>query len=249
MPARLVALLRGSLGLAFLLGAAGADAQPAPFEPELHQPLASGDSWTYSTTLGGTATDTVLAGVEVVGGVETQVVESVGPDGTVRQNLTNDELGLRLHRAIIPGELTLVFVPPAVQAPALLPAGVTHTVFGGGTVSAVGFGSGAMSYSLTTVLEGEEAVSVPAGVFDATRMRLQMNVSGVAGTTPFAASSVETNWFAPGVGTIKAIIAVSGEPTETQELLFFEVPEPRGATLAAAALACLAVMGQRRTRS
>lgn len=163
-------------------------------------PLAFGNSWVVRQNgVNGTMT---VGGNLVVNGVTTSGI-SDSLDGAI-EYLTNDALGLRLHRIYSPPTFidgcgnvaeTDTYSPPLTIVPAI--ATIGQSTYSNGVVTADVNPCGVFpfGYSLTSVIEQFERVSVPAGAFDALRVKLTLNIAGVI--------SEGTYWFAPGVGQVK----------------------------------------------
>lgn len=167
-------------------------------------PLAVGHSWTFrrNGVVGpaSTITDAQIINDVLVFGVPDAI------DGITYYS--NDGVnGVGLHRAILPpsfiegcGTVAEIqtYSPPITIIPANVLVG--QTVSSSGTVSAAAGTCGTVnaSYAASSALETIERVSVPAGQFDALRVRFTLSYPVLNVT------STAVVWLAPGVGQVRA---------------------------------------------
>lgn len=208
---RLFALLLALLLV--LAGPAAAQTATAPYFP-----VTIGSSWTYQDN-GVDGHVSTITGTQAINGVTTLLLTDQ-TDGST-QNFSNDANGIRQHRAFTPSVTvsgcgtvpeTDVYSPPVQLAPVTWSVG--QSVASSGTLNATlgNCGTFGFSYSATSALEAEELITVPAGRFLASRVRMSMFYSSALGS----ASLQHTYWLAPQVGTVKQ---VNVDPDGTRTLL------------------------------
>jgi streptogramin lyase len=166
-------------------------------------PLTSGTSWTYETNGAGSVTQTVAPGVTRINGIDTILVQS--SDGS-QDYFTNDSSGIRQHREYDPSPPpgTVTLQPPIQLATAQSMLGVPLTTCG--TASGdIGGSPFSTSYCSSSTIQGFEKLTVPAGVFDTVRVRLELTIGSV--------SVVETDWLAERLGVVKEVV-----DTDTYEM-------------------------------
>ena len=127
-------------------------------------------------------------------------------DGSITY-FTNNALGIRLHRVYTPPTLidgcgtvaeTDTYGPPALLMPATVSVGQTVNSNGIVTADFGVCGSYPFGFSTTSTLESVEQVNVPAGQFEALKVRVNLSI-------PSLGSSNYVYWFASGIGPIKAL--------------------------------------------
>ena len=183
-------------------------------------PIAPGDTWTYAVNGSGTMTRTVLPELETVNGVPTYILEDAGGGFTGRrQNVTNGTAGARVHKIFEPDssgpDTTGVFDPPQIYLGVEVDAGEVIESNGDIALTFEGYGTYPLSYSASTHVIGVETVVVPAGTFDALRVDTSLTISGTILGEPISETSLETDWLAFGIGTVKAV--ADGDTFELSE--------------------------------
>jgi hypothetical protein len=165
-------------------------------------PLDIGNSWVKRRNGVEVASDTITS-TQLVNGVVTFGVRDAF-DGSISY-YGNDVGELRLHRVFTPS----IFVPgcgaaaetdtysggPLVILPTNIRIGQVVPSQGDATADVTPCGVFPATYSASSIMESIERVSVPAGLFDALKVRVTLSVLGI--------SMSETYWFAPGVGRVK----------------------------------------------
>ena len=184
-------------------------------------PLPDGATWTYSSTITGTVTESVIGSVVFNGNTVRLVRDNFGNDAYY----TNDSQGVRLHGRFFPdpaGNETDTYSPPVPMA--AVDAAIGSAVNGAGFVYAsIGFENYAVAYSSTSTPVALESVTVPAGTF-ANALRLQTTISFQFGDLSWY-QSVQT-WLVVGIGSVKQVLFDSFDgSTETRELVSASVPD------------------------
>jgi hypothetical protein len=128
-------------------------------------------------------------------------------DGSIAYFSNDGLFGAKLHRTFFPPSdipgcgmvaETDSYSPPVPIIPPTITIG--QTISSGGTLTAEAGACGTISlgYSASSALESIERVSVPAGQFDALKVRWTVSVSGLGSTS-------STIWFASGIGEVKTL--------------------------------------------
>ena len=164
-------------------------------------PLPVGGTWTYELSLDGS---TVIAEVIGTSTVNATPVAELDNGGGGVFSYSNDSSGLRLHRieTEFPSS-TVTFSPPIVQASATANVGDSLQSSGSATFSVPGSGSFPLSYSATSTIETVEQVIVPAGAYDALRMRFSFTLTGTVNGTPVNDTTTSVLWLAEHVGVVR----------------------------------------------
>ncbi len=233
-----------SLIVMVALGAAGA---AQSFKAIDLQPLQTGYSWTYLED--GVSVEETVVGTESVNGVSTFVLETLtGPDAGAKLFLTNDENGLRFHKAVIPEPDGGSFVPrpPATDLQADFPAPSGFVTSGDVDFTITGLGTFPGTYDVSVSVIGLEMVTVPAGTFQALRADFSADLTVSAFGETLTIVSTGSDWYATGIGIVRSIGTVDGE-SFTSELVSY-VPEPSAGLLGSAAFTVLAVLARRSKR-
>ncbi len=169
-------------------------------------PLAPGNSWVMRRSgVEGTAT---ITGTQVVNGAPTTGL-SDALDGSIAY-FTNDASGVRQHRTYFPPGFiagcgtvaeTDTYSPPVTIIPASFTVG--QMVYSNGTVTVDygACGSFSLSYGADSTFQAFERVTVPAGQFDALKVRVRLSITG----TSSSSVTYNTYWFAAGIGKVKEI--------------------------------------------
>ncbi len=186
----------------------------AAFRSVDFQPLKPGDSWTYLEDFVSTGIETVLLGTELVNGVPTRPIESMGEPNTIgRTFYTNDARGLRVHQDLVPDPdgFVFVFTTPITELPATFEIGTVFPSAGDLVFTLSGFGTAPGDYSYTVEVIGVEPVAVPAGSFNALRIdwTLRITVVGPAGTATLNSSGID--WWARNLGVVRSIETADGD--------------------------------------
>jgi hypothetical protein len=189
---------------------AAGEAEAAADAPgEAYYPLAAGHTWVYAAQVDGEASELTkrVTGVEEVGGREAYVVSHEGLPGMMKTlHLHQTPQGAQLVKA----RFELREPIPWVQYP--LRPGETWT---GRLFTADGQDGGALSFTV----EPTEEVTVPAGTFEAVRLRMDGETHG-----PSLQSRV---WLAPGVGEVKRTVRLSqGDQTISESTLMLKQFKP-----------------------
>jgi len=165
-------------------------------------PLNLGNSWSWRSN-GVTSTATV-AETLTINGVATSGIRDSSDGSTTYYS--SDALGVRMHRLSIPGVFIPncgdvaeidTFTPPALVLPATATVGQTYTSSGTVIADVGQCGTYQFGYFLTSIPQAVERISVPAGQFDALKVRLLLSVDGFGSET--------TVWLAPGIGQVKGL--------------------------------------------
>ena len=180
-------------------------------------PLTDGNFWTYSVT--GTCgiynkTVTVLQGTTTINGVPTKALQtSGGPDDQGIEYWTNDNNGIRVHGAYIPDidsetdiiPAWLYLEPPMVTANSTMT--INETVMSSGKATFVFdyYGTYILNYESTSTLDGVETVAVPAGTYEAVKVRGTRRIFGSILNQPYDDTSTSTTWLAKYIGVVKDI--------------------------------------------
>lgn len=225
-----------------VLGAAG----PAlAFKAIDLRPLEIGHSWTYDEN-GVSVTETVV-GTELVKGVSTFVVESLtGPEVGAQSFVTNDENGLRFHKAVIPGPEggSFVLTPPGTDLQADFPAPSGFVSSGEVDFTFTGLGTFPGTYDVIVTVIGLEMLTVPVGTFQALRVDFSADLTVSALGMTISLVTTGSEWYAAGIGVVRSIATVDGENISRQ-LVSTNVPEPSAALLGSASLTVLAMLSRR----
>lgn len=190
-------------------------------------PLESGNVWDFRITPGGASQRlTVLPGSTFIGGVATKAVQT--SDGITTYQ-TNDANGLRLYRrtATIEGiAVTVTYNPRIVRGTSTVCLGDSESETGKATLSAPGLGSATVDYTSQSFIEAVETVGVPAGTFQALRMRWVTRVFGTIDGESFDETVTEINWLARLVGPVRQQVS-DGNITAFAELTSTNVIPPQ----------------------
>jgi hypothetical protein len=128
-----------------------APAAAASFAIADYFPLVPGFAYTYEDA-DGSWTVTVLSEMQTVNGVPTFIGETSGGSGTgLREFVTNDANGLRIHGGFFPAgsqtpAITLTFAPALLEAPAIAEEGQITPLSGSATVTIGGSGTFVLAY-------------------------------------------------------------------------------------------------------
>lgn len=172
--------------------------------PSPYFPLAVGNSWVTSRN-GSVGLASTIGDTQLINDVVTLGVPETF-DGSIAYFSNDGLLGVRLHRIYspaseIPGCGTVPATDTYNSPLTLIPANVTlgQAVPSSGAILAdLGpCGRVTIGYNATSSIESVERVSVPAGQFDALKVRLTVSVAGL--------SDSATYWFARDVGQVKAL--------------------------------------------
>ena len=160
---------------------------------ERYFPLAPGTTYTVQ---GGAATFTCQSGSPTAIGPATVATPVVCSSGDTTY-WTNDALGLRKHRVVIPAlGATLDFQPPFVSLPQTFGPGSSLQTSGDVLVNGTRVGT----YAGTLAVAGEERVTVPAGTFTAVRVQQTVNGTFIDGSSSLDTSTV---WLSEDVGGVQ----------------------------------------------
>ena len=206
-------------------------------------PVVEGATWTYQSTggpMGGYGFTDTITSVRADGftltsqfddltrtqewGCTSEGLVALQLGGTSAATLNSQEMQVNLNVSNVSG----------ISFPAAIEPGVTwqhaleftgKMIVGGQEIDA----NGSAQSSFTAI--GMESVTVPAGTFEAMKVRVDstINITGVfqGVSLPLTISSPYDYWFAPGVGWVKASGTgdVAGESfTETIELQLYNIP-------------------------
>jgi hypothetical protein len=169
-------------------------------------PLADGNSWTYRVT--GTSgtyneTMTVLPGTTIINGVATKVIQYSG--GNI-DYFTSDINGIQLHRGYAPSTppiTTWTFSPPLVITYGTM--SVPEIINSSGIVwlTHETAGTFSLNYTATSETEVREAVSVPAGTYEAVRLRDSTRMYGNIQWDEIDFREWGNTWMVKHIGMIK----------------------------------------------
>ena len=226
---------------------AGTESAPPAAEAGLcnntYFPIVEGATWTYQSTggpVGGYGFTDTITSVRTDGftltsqfdeltrtqewGCTSEGLVALQLGGTSAATLNSQEMQVNLNVSNVSG----------ISFPATINPGDTwqhaleftgNMVVGGQEIDA----NGSAQSSFTAI--GMESVTVPAGTFEALKVRVDstINITGVfqGVSVPLTISSPYDYWFAPGVGWVKASGTgdVAGESfTETIELQLYNIP-------------------------
>ena len=173
-------------------------------------PLTAGSSWVMRRNgVTGTASFTAP---QIVNGVSTLGFQDA-LDGSITY-FSNDSSGLRQHRTYFPpgfiaGCGTVAETDTYSQSMSIIPSNFVfgQTTYSNGTLtSESACGSVQFNYSANSTFQTIERVTVPAGQFDAAKVRLSLSITG----TSSSSNSSRTYWFAVGLGIIKQLDSYGG---------------------------------------
>ncbi len=205
-----------ALVLALNLGLAG---DAAAFRAVDFDPREPGDSWTFLEDNVFTEIETVLPGTQLVNGVPTRVIETIGgPESGSRVFQTNDTNGLRLHKVTVPGPEggVQVFTPPVMLLPAVFEVGTRFSGAGSFALTLTGFGTFPGSYSLSAEVVGVEQIVVPAATFQALRVDFILTESVTISGVPMVISTTESAWGVRNLGVVRNIGTIDGDPFSSE---------------------------------
>jgi hypothetical protein len=188
----------------------------ADFLAETYYPIPPGRSWEYLEDGVDLSTETVLAGTQLVGGVETRVIQTTGGVGDgFFANQTNDGLGLRLHREF-DSELSISYSPPIGLLLPVFELDVPLVTQGIATIPTVG----TFAVTTTTVVSGPVPITVPFGTFQALVLESRISLAGI--------SETDRHYMVEHIGPVRIVYDVLGElgPPIIADLLSLTVPEP-----------------------
>jgi len=176
-----------------------------------YAPIPPGATWIFQINGSTTLIRTVLPEPVVVRGVPTWVLDDVdGLDFTGSQYVTNDAAGARVHKGFWPDpsgpDLTAVYDPPMIYLGAQVAAGEVINSSGDVALTFEGYGTFTFDYTASTHVIGVETVVVPAGTFEALRIDTSFTYSGTIYGEFISETTLETDWLAFGIGTVKAIV-------------------------------------------
>jgi hypothetical protein len=220
------------------------------FESTLYDPIEPGQFSTFSVPGQPNETATVQTGFETVNSVQTRVIAFTGgEDPGSRDNVTNDELGIRTHRLFIPNiiipgfpvfDRTITFTPPIRDLFAAFDLGEVVQSQGNAFIQDSDGFSITVSFDQTTTIGQFEEITVPFGTFPAVRIDQTLTLSDGVETE----ISTQTIWAAAGLGAVK--VEDTTEPTTiVSELIDTNrmfVPEPTSALLQLFALSMLVLL-------
>ena len=226
---------------------AGTESAPLAAEAGLcnntYFPIVEGATWTYQSTggpVGGYGFTDTITSVRTDGftltsqfdeltrtqewGCTSEGLVALQLGGTSAATLNSQEMQVNLNVSNVSGiSFPAVIEPGDTWQHALEFTG--NMVVGGQEIDA----NGSAQSSFTAI--GMESVTVPAGTFEALKVRVDstINITGAfqGVSVPLTISSPYDYWFAPGVGWVKASGTgdVAGESfTETIELQLYNIP-------------------------
>lgn len=174
-------------------------------------PLNDGNFWTYKVTgnYGSyNSTIRVLPGTATVNGVQTKALRtSGGPwDGGI-EYWTNDDKGIRLHRAYLPvteaGPGMLTFVPPMVAANRDMSINETVNSSGKAVFTFDYYGTFNLAYDSGFKAARTATITVPSGTYDTIVFTGSYNITGAIMDEPYDYRETSIDWLAKNVGIIK----------------------------------------------
>jgi hypothetical protein len=215
-----------------------------PGDPQNYYPIDQGNVWRNRLTVVETGfptvistTSTSVAGTKVINGATAVIMRESSPDTT---GAGREDYNLKSSNGI----LLLGYTDPADTLSSQI---VPYTLYSFTTQtnsSFVAFNRTGLDFgedvdwdgvketaamSAVIAMKGLESVTVPVGTYlncAKTEATLLLTVTLSSTHEQIAVASTQTNWFAPGVGQVKSIIATSGEDyssTETDELIGYYV--------------------------
>ncbi len=196
------------------------------FAPGPYFPLPDGATWNFSSSLGGTITETASSGT--FNGTPVMILRDNFGDESY---FTNDAQGVRLHGQYVvdaAGNETDQFVPPVPFAAA--DATIGSAVQSSGTLYVTTEGTTyPVSYTSTSTPVAFETVTVPAGTFqNVVHVNVVLNLS----FSGYSWYQTIDAWLVQGIGTVKRTNYDSGIPalgippsSETFELVSYSVPD------------------------
>ncbi len=213
-------------------GAPGACANPL-------YPVVPGATWNYSMT-GDVTSDFTRSITDVkADGFTDQDIFSSGVTRTGEWRCDNGALTALQPEAAVSGSVQTQNLNAQFHTTqnsgVTLPANVrpgdtwTQNVTIEGTVPVGGQNADAKNAAaINCTAAASESVTVKAGTFDAVRtdckvdMQITITMNGV--DVPTSLSSTSTAWYAPGVGMVKTVTAVTSGPGSTIELAAYQIP-------------------------
>lgn len=169
-------------------------------------PMPPGATWTYvRNQVLGTAS---VAGTDTINGLSATGI-SDAMDSSVSYFSTGAQ-GVRLHRLQYPPGFvagcgvvseTITYSAPVVVMPPNFTVGQQAYYNGAVSEDHGACGVFAYNYSSDTYFLAHEKVTVPAGQFDAAKIRLRVTIT----SANFTSTTFQTFWLAPGIGKVKEI--------------------------------------------
>ncbi|MCY7387501.1 MAG: fibronectin type III domain-containing protein [Burkholderiales bacterium] len=174
--------------------------------PTQYFPLTPGNTWVMRRNgVSGTATITTS---QIVNGVSTLGLQDA-LDGSTTYFSNDASLGLRQHRTYFPpgfvagcgtvAEIDTYSSPVVILSPGFT-LGQAYYSYGNVTTDSA-CGSLQFNYSTTSTFQSIERVTVPAGQFDAAKVRLQWTFSG----SNSRGDTSDTYWLVAGIGIVKRV--------------------------------------------
>ena len=177
-------------------------------------PLETGATLVYLEDGAVTRTETVQPGTVLVGGVPTKpILISGGVDDGVQQFGTNDSLGLRAHRAVIPGVDggEILYTTPGILLPPSFMVGDQISQVDQPMVLLInGVGAVAAVFNNAGVFASIETVTVPAGTFAAYRIDRDSSIF-----VPLISQTIVeqgSTWYVRNIGSVRAEGTIDGSP-------------------------------------
>jgi len=161
-------------------------------------------------------TEEVQAGTYPIDGVQTKRILTLdGVNAGASDFVTNDALGLRLHRINYPPPESDVFrfTTPLVGLPGTFTVSQTFGQDDGGVSYVVpGFGTFPLLFDYSGQVIGIEVVVVPAGTFTAIRVDSDLTIFGTIDGEPVSTGGPGSDWFVRNLGAVKSSGVTDGEP-------------------------------------
>jgi hypothetical protein len=185
-------------------------------------PLVPGTTWKYLRNGEDTVRREILNKKVEVNGVETTAVKFI--EEKVTEYLTSDSTGIFLHRQYEPHifiggvgwvNTDVTFIPPIKLAEGEVWIGQSSHSSGSAKTVVTPLGrTFFFSYTADSTIETEETITVPAGTFDAIRVRQSITLSEYGETLSM------TRYLAKGIGIVKDVITDPQGETSTVALEF-----------------------------